>query len=118
MSFDTILTGKPQPLQQLAMQLKGLALKADKHMMEHVYGGAKSPVALYSIGNLNNVLFGIQLTDRYCVLYLHHTANADTMTLKVEGEKEPRYVKIAAISPEMEKELKEVMKNIVRVSKH
>jgi len=53
MSFSSIIEGKPQTLQQVAMQLKGLALKADKHMQEHVYLGAKHPVALYSIGTLN-----------------------------------------------------------------
>lgn len=120
MSFSSIIEGKPQTLQQVAMQLKGLALKADKHMQEHVYLGAKHPVALYSIGTLNNVLFGIQVTDKYCVLYLHYTDVVDTLSLKIEGGEgnHAKHIKLTSITPELEAELKQVMKNIVKASKN
>ncbi|MBS1773102.1 MAG: hypothetical protein JST82_09580 [Bacteroidetes bacterium] len=119
MSFNTILEGKPQPIQQIAMQLKGLCLKVDKHIHEHIYGGTKSKVALYSLGNINNILFGIQLHDNYCIFYLHYTEVADTMSLKLEGEgKQAKHVKITTITPEFETELKLVMKNVVRAGKN
>lgn len=118
MSFDTLLANKPEPIKQIAMQLKGLALKADKHVHESVYGGEKVKVALYSIGNINNVLFGIQPAEKFCILYLHYTETADTMSLKLEGDgKHAKHVKIAAMTEELALELKQVMKNIVRASK-
>jgi hypothetical protein len=119
MTFDAILEGKPENLQKTAMQLKGLALRVDKLIHEQIYGGTKSKVALYSKGKADNVLFGIQLTDRYCVLYLHYTEDADTMSLKIEGDgKHAKHVKLTDISPELETEIKQVMKNIIRASRH
>jgi hypothetical protein len=119
MPFNTILEGKPQPIQQIAMQLKGLALKTDKLIQEHIYGGTKSKVALYSIGRADRVLFGIQLNDNYCILYFHYTDTADTMSLKLEGEgKHAKHVKITAMTPELEAEIKQVMKNVLKASKN
>lgn len=118
MSFDTLLANKPQSIQQIAMQLKGLALRTDKHIQEHVYGGEKVKVALYSIGNINNVLFGLQPAEKCCILYLHFTETADTMSLKLEGDgKHARHVKISEMTEELALELKQVMKNILKASK-
>lgn len=119
MTFDTLIEGKPEHLQKVAMQLKGLALRVDKLINEQIYGGIKSKVALYSKGGADNVLFGIQLNEKYCILYLHHTETADTMTLKIEGDgKHAKHVKITAMTPELETEIKQVMKNIIRASRH
>ncbi len=118
MSFDSILEGKPLYIQQLAMKLKGLALRTDKLIQEHIYGD-KSKVALYSFGRPDRVLFGIQTKDQYCILYLHYTDAADTINLKIEGDgKQAKHVKITELSPELEAEIKQVMKNILRASKH
>ena len=118
MSFDSILEGKPQAIQRLAMQLKGLALHTDKLIQEHIYGD-KSKVALYSLGKQDRVLFGIQPREQYCILYLHYTENADTMNLKIEGDgKQAKHVKLTELTPEMEAEIKQVMKNILRASKN
>ncbi|OSZ82864.1 hypothetical protein CAP35_06255 [Chitinophagaceae bacterium IBVUCB1] len=119
MTFDTLIEGRPENLKKTAMQLKGLALRVDKLIVETIYGGSKSKVALYSKGGPNNVLFGIQLNDKYCILYLHHTESADTMSLKLEGEgKHAKHVKITDITPELEAELKQVMKNIIRAARN
>lgn len=119
MSFNSLLEGKPQPIQQIAMQLKGLALKSDKLIQEHIYGGDKNKVALYSLGRPDKVLYGIQLNDKHCILYLHYTEDADTMNLNIEGSgKQAKHVKLTSLSPELEAEIKQVMKNIIRVSKH
>ncbi len=119
MTFNAILEGKPEQLKKIAMQLKGLALRVDKLVVETVYGGSKSKVALYSKGGANNVLFGIQLTEKHCILYLHYTETADTMSLKLEGEgKHAKHVKLTEITPELEAEIKQVMKNIIRASRN
>lgn len=119
MTFEALLEGRPEPLQKTAMQLKGLALRVDKLIHEQIFGGTKSKVALYSKGKPDNVLFGIQLTDKFCVLYLHYTEDADTMSLKVEGDgKHAKHVKLTEITPELEAEIKQVMKNIIRASRH
>jgi len=119
MTFDALLEDKPEQLKKTAMQLKGLALRVDRLIHEQIFGGSKSKVALYSKGKPDNVLFGIQLTEKYCVLYLHYTDEADTMSLKIEGDgKHAKHVKLTEISPELETEIKQVMKNIIRASRH
>lgn len=110
---DIFSDNYPQELKDVAHRLRTLALKTDKRIEEHIYGGAKVRMALYSIGHTDNVLFGIGLGKDHIKLYLHHTEKVETETLKLEGKgKHAKTVKIKATSKDNLETLKRVMTNI------
>lgn len=120
MTFDDIFTTKPtQELATLAQQVRSIALTVDKRIEENIYGGAKVRMALYSIGGSNNVLYGIGLGKDHIKLYLHHTENADTETLLLEGKgKHAKTVKIKTVDKDYLIILKRVMTNIRDVANY
>lgn len=117
MLFEEMIAGKPQPLQNIALQLRELILQTDKRIEEKVYGGAKIQTVLYHISNPNQVLYGITLNDKRCILFLHFTDAADTGTLKLEGKgKHAMQVKFTELDDAMKNEVKKVFKNILAAS--
>ncbi len=71
MTFDDILKNRPLHLQNIATEVRKIILKTDASLKEHVYGGDKIKILLFYIGDKNNTLFGLQLADKHCTLYLH-----------------------------------------------
>lgn len=96
MTFDDIVKNKPLHLQNLIVQLRKYIRSLDTTIEEHMYGWDKVKILLFHIGNKDNVLFGIQSTDKYAMLYLHHTDKIALDSLKLEGNgHHAKYLKIS-----------------------
>lgn len=113
MTFEDIYTNQPQALIDIVHQLRGLILDTDNRIEEHVYGGEKVRMTLYSINHTNNVLYGLAVAKDHVKLYLHHTEKADTQTLKLEGKgKHAKTVKIKTVDEDYLTIVKRVLSNI------
>lgn len=118
MTFDDIVKNKPLHLQNLIVQLRKLIRGLDTSIEEHVYGGDKVKILLFHIGDKDNVLFGIQPTDKYAMLYLHHTDKIPLEALKLEGNgHHAKYIKISHPSEFKIEILWPILKKIIAVWK-
>lgn len=84
MTFDDIIKNKPLHLQNIATSLRQIIRSIDAHLEEHVYGTDKVKILLFHLWDKNNVLYGLQASDKYCTLYFHHLEEDDTTGLKLE----------------------------------
>lgn len=84
MTFDDIIKNKPLHLQNIATSLRQVIRSIDAQLEEHVYGTDKVKILLFHLWDKNNVLYGLQASDKYCTLYFHHLEDADTWGLKLE----------------------------------
>jgi len=93
MTLEETLANRPQPIQKTATQLKKLILDTLPDLNEHVYG-KKIHTILYSKENPNQVICGIQTSEKQCLLFLHKTEGINTTGLKLEGKgKSAKHVK-------------------------
>ncbi len=118
MNFEEIFANYPETLIDMAKQIRAVVINIDKRIEENAYG-SKVPTVLYSIGDSNQVLYGIGLGKDHVKVYLHHTQNADTATLKLEGQgKHARTVKVKTIDDDYLSVMKQVMSNIRDVANY
>jgi hypothetical protein len=72
----------------LAARLRALVRDAIPDADEAVYGGSRVGIALYSIGESNRVVCGIQPSAETCLVYVHQVAADDSSSLRLEGKDE------------------------------
>ena len=96
-SFTDLVAGQEPVIAATAKRLRELITRLEPDAIEHVYGGAKIGIALYSIGAPNKVLCGIQPARGQCLLYVHHVTEADAPELRLQGAgKNNRHLKFTA----------------------
>lgn len=118
MSFENAIQEISPDLKSVANTLRQLILQTDNRIEENVYG-SKIKTILYSIGEPNNVLYGIGTGKDHIKLYLHHTdkAGVNTEGLKLEGKgKHARTVKISEINSDYKQKLSNALKSILKGS--
>lgn len=94
MTFDIIKKDRPENVQKTAQKLRDIIFETLNDIDENIYGGKKVQNALYSKGDPNKVVCGIQTNDNYCIFYLHKTDIIETGDLKLEGSgKHAKHVK-------------------------
>lgn len=119
MTFEDVLKEQPKNLQQLANELRTLILKTDNRIDENIHGGAKVKMALYSINETNNVLYGIGTGKDHIKLYLHHTdkPNVDVAGLILQGKgKHAKTVWLTEIDAAIKKQISTALKSVLKVS--
>lgn len=105
-TFDDLLANHPAPVQELCRTLRGLVQETLPQAVEGIYGGAKVGLALYSVGDANKVVCGIQPSGDDCLFYLHDLQPEDSPRLKLEGKgKHALHVRIKTMSRETRSEL-------------
>jgi len=118
MTFTDIIQNCPSEVAAVTRSLRDMILRTDKHIEENIYGGSKMRMALYSIGNANNVLYGLQASGSHCMLFLHHADKVDTGTLKLDGRgKYARHMKISSLDSGTIRQLKHILKDILTAAK-
>ena len=117
MTFKDATDGKPSSVVKTANALRKLIKSIDPEIEENIYG-AKIKTVLYSIGSANNVLYGLQLSDNYCILFLHKTDKIDIGDFKLEGKgKQAKHIKFESLTAEDSKELERIFNDILKLSK-
>jgi len=97
-TFAELIAPYPADVQAIARRLRGLIQETLPDAAEHIYGGAKIGNALYSIGNPDNVICGIQPATDLCRLYVHNVHDLKHPELKFEGSgKSARHVKVRSV---------------------
>jgi hypothetical protein len=82
----------------IAVRLHEIASRTYPDASINVYGGAKSAIALFSIGGSTKVLCGIQPRPNDCLLFIHHVLPEDSTQLTLEGKGGTnRHIKIATL---------------------
>ncbi|MGE0128374.1 MAG: DUF1801 domain-containing protein [Blastocatellales bacterium] len=85
-SFEDMIGGHSSEIQATANRLRALVREVLPEADENIYGGAKTGIALYSIGGPNKVICGIQPSDGACLLYIHNITELTHPDLKLEGK--------------------------------
>lgn len=84
-TFEDLVALQPPVIRETARALRKLVRAAMPDANEFVYGGAKSGLALYSLGTSVNVAVGIGPGPKHCLLYVHNVKYDDTK-LELEGK--------------------------------
>lgn len=96
-TFDELVAPFSREIREAATALRTLVLASIPEAREHVSGGLKFAMALYSIGATTNVACGLQPTAANVKYFLHHLRDGDVPGLKLEGSgKHARHVKITS----------------------
>lgn len=100
-TFDDLVEPMPENVRRNARDLRLLITEALPDAEENIYGGKKMGNSLYSIGGPNNVVCGLQPTERTCKLFVHGWRNLQDLGLRLEGSgKNARHVKVDAVTDE------------------
>lgn len=106
-TFEALIAPFSADVQAIAERLRGLIGEGLPEAAENIYGGAKVGNALYSIGDPNHVICGIQPDADLCRLYVHNVHNLKHPEFKIEGSgKHARHVKVRGVDEPSAKALK------------
>lgn len=84
--FDNIFTEGSNAL-TMGQKLRKIISDYFEELEENAYGGEKVKLTLYSRGDLQNVLCGLQEgSGDSCMLYVHHIDEIDHERLKFSGK--------------------------------
>lgn len=84
--FDNIFT-EGSKAQEMGQQLRTIISDYFSELEENAYGGEKVKLTLYSRGDLQNVLCGLQEgSGDSCMLYVHHVDEINHERLKFSGK--------------------------------
>lgn len=84
--FDNIFTKGSNAL-TMGQKLRKIISDYFEELEENAYGGEKVKLTLYSRGDLQNVLCGLQEgSGDSCMLYVHHIDEIDHERLKFSGK--------------------------------
>lgn len=98
-TFDELTEPLPQEVQNIAYRLRKSIRKTLPEVDENVSGGKKMGMALYSFESTNNVICGIQPTEKMCKLYFHGWKQLIKQGFEVEGSgKNARHIKFRSES--------------------
>lgn len=115
-TFSEMLAPIPEPTRKIATQLRTIIKAALPQADEAFYGGAKMGMVLYSIDGPNNVICGIQPTDKMCKLFFHGWKHLVESGYRMEGSgKNARHIKIRS-SQELKAEEIARMINIAKIA--
>ena len=111
MKIDDMLASKPQPVAAVARRLRAIVREELPDAEENLYGGKAVQNVLYSLGGTNNVVCGLQPSQKgYCIFYLHHITAEDSQVLELEGKGGGnRHVKLSEVDDEGEQELRRLI---------
>lgn len=113
-TFDELIKPYSADVQAIARWLRGLIQEVLPDAAENIYGGTKIGNALYSIGDPNNVICGIQPAAELCRLFVHSVHDARHRELKIEGSgKNARHVKVRQVGKPSADALKWLIKQAV-----
>ena len=121
MEFKHIVEGKPPEMAAIANYLRHLISSEFPELKEGIFGGKKVKMALYHLGEPNNVALGISPGDHHCQVFIHHFDKVNLRGLKLHGKgKHARHFKFYTKSEAEASELKEVFRAVVAIarSKH
>lgn len=84
--FNNIFTEDSEAL-KMGQKLRSIIDDYFSDIDENAYGGDKVKITLYSRGDLQNVLCGLQEgSNDSCMLYVHHVDEMDHERLKFSGK--------------------------------
>lgn len=105
------MTGQSEPVQDVCRSLRRLVQSTLPQAVEGIYGGTKVGLALYSVGDGNKVVCGIQPSGDACLLYLHYLKPEDSPRMKLEGKgRHALHIRVNAVSAEIETELSSLLR--------
>jgi hypothetical protein len=105
--FDNIFT-EGSKAHEMGKKLREIISDYFDDLEENAYGGAKVKLTLYSRGNLQNVLCGLQEgSEDSCMLYVHHVEEIDHERLKFSGKgKNAKRIKFHSPEEVIEEDIK------------
>jgi hypothetical protein len=108
--WEKLVGSCPPEVAEVAERLRAIVKRVLPQASEGVYGGAKTVIALYSIGGSQNVICGIQPAAKHCLFYIHHVQQQDSAVLKLEGKgKTNRHVKVSDTAAIEESEVERLL---------
>lgn len=94
-SFSELLQPLPADVREVATRLRAIVQASVPDADEAVSGGAKMGMALYSIDGANNVICGIQPTEKMCRLFFHGWKQLEESGYRLEGSgRNARHIKL------------------------
>lgn len=115
MTLDDVLENQSEEVKDIFHQLRKILIDISPKLDEAFLGGAKVRMSSYSINEKMVSVLGP--AKDHCKLYLHHTDKVDTGILKLEGKgKHAKTVKVRNTSPELLKEIENVLTEIARIT--
>jgi hypothetical protein len=113
-TFDELIQPLPKEIQNITSRLRHSIIDTLPEADENISGGVKMGMALYSIGNPNNVICGFQPTESMCKLFFHEWETLRDQGFKLEGSgKNARHIKLRTES-DYQSEVIQEMLNIVK----
>lgn len=109
-TFKELIEPLPRDIQKVALCLQKTIKDTLPEVSENVSGGKKMGMALYSFENANNVICGIQPTEKMCKLYFHGWKELAKKGFEVEGSgKNARHIKLGSESDFNPKKIEEML---------
>lgn len=94
-TFEELIKPLPEEIKNITSRLQEIIMDTLPGVDENISGGNKMGMALYSFGNPNNVICGIQPTETMCKLFFHGWKELKKRGFKLEGSgKNARHVKL------------------------
>lgn len=94
-TFDDVVRPLPASIRVAAYAIRRAIQASLPDADEHIYGGAKIGMALYSINGENNVVCGIQPTATSCKVFFHAWKSLVAQGFSLEGSgKNARHIKL------------------------
>lgn len=117
MKYEDLIAGKPKEMILIMDKLREISQQIHPELEEDFYGGKAVQMALYSLGDKNNVIHGIAASKDHCKLFFHHFDKIDLSMFKMEGKgKHSRHVKIFSIADINESVLTKTIKSILKIA--
>lgn len=114
-TFKELIQPLPDEIKKIALRLQKSIMDILPDIDENISGGKKMGMALYSFGNPNNVICGLQPTKTMCKFYFHAWKELKKQGFKLEGSgKNARHVKLrkeSEFQPEIIEEMLMIIKN-------
>lgn len=114
-TFEELIKPLPDEIKIITSRLQKSILDTLPGVDENISGGKKMGMALYSFGNPNNVICGIQPTETMCKLFFHGWKELKKRGFELEGSgKNARHLKLrteSELQPEIIEEMLVIVKN-------
>lgn len=117
-TFEDLLKPLPKHACEITILLRKIIRSKLPEADEHVSGGQKIGMLLYSIEGANNVVCGVQPTEDHCKLFFHGWKEIQKRGFKLEGSgKNARHVKFRVpsdVNPDDLIEMINIARNAMR----
>jgi hypothetical protein len=97
--FTELFAPFSDDIKTIGEKLRDIILRSTPSIEEHIYGGKKIGNALYSVGEKNNVICGLQPHNNFIRVFFHNWKMLKEAGYSIDGSgKNARHIKVETIS--------------------